>query len=359
MIDTERFKLLYGPYRAPKCRVAEKLYCAHRDAEVTVRGMSDARIPWPSVRRKGNHSLILCGDLIRAVERESEMAVAYHWGVRAKTIWKYRVSLGVPRVTNGTRRLCIEYMDEKLTPEARAKGRQAMGSPEVRAKLSASRVGRLPHPRMMAAAREAARRPKSKRFKELLSERSRKMWAHREQHGLPPRREWRAEEVALLGTDTDRAIASALKLPLAAVKYERQRRGIARGRDHWRADEVALIGTVSDAELGRKLGKSGSAVRRKREKLGIPSFRGEWTAQEIALLGTGSDPDVARKLGRETPGVRSKRHHLGIPPFVPRWTNAEIGLLGSDNDKAIAALLGRSEVAVRVRRKKLGIRVHR
>ena len=81
MIDSERFKLLYGPYVAPKCRLGDKLPCEYRGREVTVKGMTDAPIQWPCARRNGNASPILCGDLIRAVRTESEIAVAYHWGV--------------------------------------------------------------------------------------------------------------------------------------------------------------------------------------------------------------------------------------------------------------------------------------
>jgi len=122
MIDSERFKLLYGPYVAPKCALGDKLPCEYRGREVTVKGMSAAPIQWPSTRRNGHASPILCGDLIRAVRTESQIAVAHHLGVSNATAWKWRRALSVRRLTNGSRRLRIEYTPEILAPDARAQG---------------------------------------------------------------------------------------------------------------------------------------------------------------------------------------------------------------------------------------------
>jgi len=123
MIDSERFKLLYGPYTPPKCKLGDKLFCEYRDREVTVKGMTDSLIQWPCTRRSNRLSPIVCGDLVRAIRTESEMAVAHHWGVKYPTVWKWRQALNVPRMTSGSRRLSIEYAIEKLTPEVRAKGK--------------------------------------------------------------------------------------------------------------------------------------------------------------------------------------------------------------------------------------------
>ena len=85
MIDSERFKLLYGPYEVPKRKLGDKLLCEYRDQEVTVKGMTDALIQWPCTRRRNQLSPIVCGDLVRAIRTESEMAVAHHWGVRSSS----------------------------------------------------------------------------------------------------------------------------------------------------------------------------------------------------------------------------------------------------------------------------------
>ena len=298
---------------------------------------------------------ILCGDLIRAVRVEAAIAVAHHWGVSLWTVGKWRRALDVPRITNGSRRLLIEHAAENLTPEVRAKAKEAMHSAEVRAKLSALRKGRRQHPNTTAAFREIAKRPKSEEWKRRQSERSRKMWENPERYGLPRRRKWTDEETALLGTDTDRKIAKILRLPIKVVTQERVRLGISCLAQRWKEHEIALLGTAPDSELARRLGKSPSAVRSKREQLGISTFLVRWTDGEIALLGTASDPAVARKLGKHARCVQSMRERLGIPSFVVRWTKAEDALLGTDTDENIADLLGRTAMAVKVRRQRLRI----
>ncbi len=130
MDDTERYKLLYGPYVPPKCRVGDKLPCEHRGREVTVRFITDAPIQWPATRGGTRPALIVCADLIRAIGTESEIAVAFHWGVSAATVGNWRRALGAPRTTHGTRRLAIDYADEKLTPEVRAKAKESMRAPK-------------------------------------------------------------------------------------------------------------------------------------------------------------------------------------------------------------------------------------
>ena len=360
VIDSERYKLLYGPYEVPKCRLGDKLVCEYRDREVTVKGMTDARIQWPCARRSVRRSPIVCGDLVRAIRTESEMAVAYHWGVGDSTVWKWRQALNVPRMTNGSRRLRIEYAIEILTPEVRERGKEAMHSPEVRAKLSAVKKGRPPHPNTIAACRELGRRPKTEAWKQRLSERSKKMWENPEAYGLPSRRKWTEEELALVGTDRDKAVAKALGLPAKVVQSKRESLGISLLAQRWKEHEIALLGTAPDSELARTLGKPASVIWRKREQLGIPAFELKpWTEAEIALLGTASDPEVARQLGRLAHVVQAKRERLGIPAFFLRWTDAELALLGTDTDRNIARLLDRSEEAVRVRRKKSRIPVYR
>jgi len=359
MIDSERFKLLYGPYVAPKCRVGDKLPCEYRGREVTVRGMSDGLIQWPSTRRRGAHSLIVSGDLIRAVRTESSIAVAHHWGVNKPTVWKWRQALGVPKMTAGSTRLRIDYATETLTPEVRALGREAMRSPRVRAKLSASKIGRPPHPKFRAAALEAAQRPKSEAWKRGLAERSRKMWEHPQAHDLPARHEWTDSEIALLGTDSDRSIAKMLGITRHAVFAQRHRLNIPRVIKHWTEAECKLLGTATDDEIARKLGRTVRSVRWKRDHLGIPNPRTVWTEQELKLVGTDSDRAVAQKLARGLSEVRDKRVQLKIPAFFARWSEEEDSWLGTDTDRAVAKALKRTEEAVSLRRQRLRIPAYR
>ncbi len=196
MKDPDRYLLLYGPYKPPECRLGHKLTCEYKGREVVVKGMTDSPIQWPCTRRNHRWSPIVCGDLVRAVRTESEIAVAHHWGVAYTTVWKWRRALNVPRMTNGSRRLRIDYAAETLTPLVRALGKRAMSRPDVRAKLSALRKGRTQHPNTIEACRRLGQRPKSEAWRRAMSERSKKMWQNREAYGLPESREWTDEQLA-------------------------------------------------------------------------------------------------------------------------------------------------------------------
>jgi len=257
MIDSERFKLLYGPYMPPKCRVGDKLPCEYRGREVPVGGMTDAPIQWPYARGTGRPGPIVCGSLIRAVQRESGIAVACHWGVSTTTVKKWRRALEVPATNNGTRRLHIAYAYEKLqSPENMAKSKEAMHSTEVRAKLRALRLGRPLHPKTAAALREAAQRPKSEEWKRGQSERSRKIWEKPEDYGLPSQHHWTDEEVALLGILSDSAVAAAMGLPVHVIVHKRRSLGIPTTvLQPWTVEEISLLGTDTDREVARRLGR--------------------------------------------------------------------------------------------------------
>jgi hypothetical protein len=360
MIESERVKLIYGPYRPPRCRVGDRLACEYRDRDLKVRGITDAPICWPMARSGSRFSPIVCGDLVRAIRTESEVAVAHHWGIHRATVRKWRRALGVPAMTNGSLRLKIEWTPEIFTPQSCAKAREAMQRPDVRAKLSAIRKGRRQHHNTIEACRRLGQRPKSEAWKRAMSERSKKMWENPEAYGLPPRRKWTERELAMIGTDSDRAVAEALGLPVGVVRYKREQLGILHFPEPWKETELRLLGTAPDSQLARTIGRSASAIRRMREKLGIATFEAQpWTEREVALLGTASDYELGRRLGRSQSCVFLKREQLGIPAFFLRWTKAEIALLGTDSDWNIARLLKRTEEAVRVKRRKRKIPVYR
>src|SRR5438874_1423205 len=77
MTDRERFRLRFGPYEPPRTDFGRWLTCEMR-GKVKVGRFSHGPIPWP--RKWRTNSLILCGDLARAVRKEAVQAVAWHWG---------------------------------------------------------------------------------------------------------------------------------------------------------------------------------------------------------------------------------------------------------------------------------------
>src|ERR1019366_867348 len=97
MHPRDRVKLLLGPYLPPRTRPGRSLAC-HLRGKVTVRSISDAPIQWPCTWRHAiDHrpSIILCGDVVRAVCTESAAAIMYHWGVGHSTLATWRRALGV------------------------------------------------------------------------------------------------------------------------------------------------------------------------------------------------------------------------------------------------------------------------
>jgi len=281
--------------------------------------MSAGLIQWPTAKTKARRSLILCGDLVRAVRSESNMAVAHHWGVSVYVVTKWRRALGVAPMNEGSLRLMRIVV---------ADAQDASRTPEARAKHSATKTGRPAHPRVREALLRTAKAPRLKKWRKALSRRRKKQYADGTLKGLTNIRPFTPDEIALLGTDTDLAVANALGRDVPTIQWKRRKLGIP-------------------------------AVGRKRAP-GVPHIR-PFSAREIALLGTDTDRAIAKRLRRNPGTVDEKRRKLGIPPFckppeIRPFTSDEIALLGTDTDKAVAIVLGRSEKTVAFRRRKLGIR---
>lgn len=149
--------LIAGPYEAPFCVAGAWVEDAVLGL-VEVGGFTTAPIPWPRRKKTGRPSLILTGDLLRAVETESVEAIVDHWGVGATTVWSWRKALGVDRVTEGTRKLLQERTG--VPPEAAAKGRLAALSPESIERNRAAHVGRPVSEATRANLLRAAKAPK-------------------------------------------------------------------------------------------------------------------------------------------------------------------------------------------------------
>ncbi len=222
----QRYRLLGGPYAAPACRVGRKLYCRWRRRWVSVEGLTDAPVMWPFTQRSGPRSLILCGDLVRAVRDESVAAVAAHWGVGRETVWRWRRALGVNEYNRGTRQLIRDTIPEKVDLARLAEARVASRTPEARAKMSATRKGRKLPAAFLAAAREAAKQPKPESFRTKLSERLKQEWASGARRPPPRGRPWEAEDLARLGQAPDAVVAREIGRSPAAVQKARLRLGI-------------------------------------------------------------------------------------------------------------------------------------
>lgn len=104
MRQSDRHKLHFGPYNAPRLRLGQEIECSVR-GNVTVIGVSAGRIRWPLCRPHTVTALLVCGDLEKAVRRESAAVVAHWWGVGWTTVRRWRRALGVVRFNAGTVKL--------------------------------------------------------------------------------------------------------------------------------------------------------------------------------------------------------------------------------------------------------------
>jgi len=203
-VDPEKVKLLYGPYAPPRTRRGRFLPCELRGT-VKVGGYSAGPIPWPMKWR--TRSLILCDNLVRAVQHESALAVAHHWAVCTDIVSKWRRALEVEPITAGTRRLKSYVQSEALTPA-------------LRAHLSRIKTGK-PHkltPGGKARLLAALRRPKPAHWFRSMA---RHFVARRGKPVRPGDRVWTPKEERLLGVRPDREVAKLLKRSVGAVSARR------------------------------------------------------------------------------------------------------------------------------------------
>lgn len=192
MPDPDKVRLLHGPYRAPALRVGQREACLVRDQLCKVTSWTDARIPWPRgvpVGGTGQPSIIVTEELARAIRCESAAALMFHWRVGVKVVWKWRKALGVTRTNcEGTARL------RKAVSETIGDLLRGEPLPEERCD------------RMSVAARA---NNQGRYLREWVNPKG-----------------WRAEEVALLGTDDDEVIAERLGRSRSAVRSKRASLGV-------------------------------------------------------------------------------------------------------------------------------------
>ena len=217
----ERVKLLFGPYRQPRCRLGNKLFCEIR-GWVSVKRISDGRTPWPQTIVGRNRTYILCGDLVKAVQKESALAICYWWGVRPATVRKWRRAIDVGPTTEGTRRLLSLFAHEHLDGEVRELATKRANSPEANAKKSAARIGKPMHPKARTALDKYRHSPRSAEHRRKIGE------AHKRLGTRPPKagRPWTDEEAEFLGKLPDAEVAKRTGRTLVAVRCERRRRRI-------------------------------------------------------------------------------------------------------------------------------------
>jgi hypothetical protein len=183
---------LIGTYEAPAVRRGEVVTCLYRDRDCFITTMSNTPIPWPRVQprgQRGGSGLWVNTELRRAIRTESAVALKHWFGIDGRTVWRWRKAFGVGgRATRGSKR------------SIRAAAKK--GAAAVKAKV-------------WTDAELDARAERAKRAGRKAPDR----WT-------PERGGWTTDQLALVGTDYDEAIAKKLGRTRSAVTSKRVQRKI-------------------------------------------------------------------------------------------------------------------------------------
>jgi hypothetical protein len=244
IIDRDRVKLLFGPYKAPLLRRGDRAHCLFRDATVVITSWTDAPIPWPRCRAVdgpgGGSGLLVDEELARAVRHESAAAVMFWWGASHNAVGNSRRALGVGRTDNeGTARL-VQAAAEKGAEAAKARERTD---------------------------------EEGERRRQAAVERDQGQYLTPGYHGAL----WTAGDIALLGTVPDEEVARQTGRTAGVVRQKREELLILNpAGNRWTAEAVALLGMMPDREVARRLGRSLQSVTQKRGKPGILRREDRW-----------------------------------------------------------------------------------
>jgi hypothetical protein len=307
--DPDKVKLLLGPYRCPRLHRGDRAQCLYRDKDVIVTGLSAGRIPWPlclPTGGRGQPGLLVEEELARAVRCESVLALRHWWGASPRVVWCWRQALGVARHNEGSLRLYRLH--------GRAVGDSLRGKP-------------LPP--------EAVERRRRTAIELNLGQ-----YLQPCPNGSRP---WTDDELTLLGTMTDHALALQLWRSVNAVRSDRVRHGIAPHPDQqawrdvpsagqpWTHEDDDLVLRLSPGEAADRLGRSVQAVYDRRKE--VRGRRGACRRRSCATPGTRSRdhaigtlpaPEAARQLGRPLWVVYNRRQDLGVAdgqrvrPILPK-----------------------------------------
>jgi hypothetical protein len=213
--------VLLSSYKTPRFKYGNTVQCEVR-GEVVVVGLSDAPIPWPIGKPHGGRakSLVVYKGLAAAVRRESSAAVCDHWGITAQTVSKWRKALGVGQMTEGTFLLKSEAIRDSVPMvAAREKAKAKARDPERVRKIREAKLGKPRPDHVIEAMRQARLGSKAS------EETRRKMSEARKGKPRPPRRDWAAWELALLGELSDAEVAKRTGRSEASVGSMRRKRG--------------------------------------------------------------------------------------------------------------------------------------
>lgn len=247
LIELPPHRFEFGVYQAPLVLVGDEIQCA-RFGCVLVVGWSEGPLRWPQCHINGPRSLILFGDLERAVELESADAVAVAWGVSRLTVNRWRQALDVARCNAGTTQRHRDNVPLVISAASNRVGLERAHAPAARRKAEATK---------------------------------------RERGTIPGKRLWTEEQIGWMGQLTDAAIAQRVGCHPRTVEKERNRRHIPRGAASQYTEGFEQIDT---AKLRARLLELGLTQRQLADRYGCAHsvinniHRGAKTRVTIATL---------------------------------------------------------------------------
>ncbi|MEN9358705.1 MAG: hypothetical protein RL095_240 [Verrucomicrobiota bacterium] len=179
-----------------------------------------------------------------------------------------------------------------------------------------------------------------------------------------PKPEWQPspEQLAALGTETDKTLGELWGVPHYTIYNYRKRHGIAaRPRDEaWKLppEFEHLLGNTSDKQIARLAGVSKNLIKEHRYRHNIAA-KPKWqpSAESIAQMGVLSDVEIAQREGVLPASVTQYRRRRGIAGRSFSVPDALLPLLGTMSDEDFARSHGLNSPTVRKTRKELGIPV--
>ena len=269
-------KFQFGCYKTPKFAIGEMIPCLFRDCEVRVVGLSDSRIQWPLGQRpgRGAKTLIIFGDLEKAIRMESLRAICYWFGVTSQTVTLWRKALGVPHYNPGTMKLLSDNYKTPWAREIREKAHAKLRDPARCEKIRLSKLGKK-RPREFI---EMLRQHNLGK-KHTLETRRKFSIAQKRRGVIPPAAgvPWTEAELEILLNYPRQEVARLTGRTLMAVsnarvvvskKYpDRKFKIPLKVAKRWSNAEILLFQKHGTAYVARKTGRSLVAVVAMRDKL--------------------------------------------------------------------------------------------
>jgi hypothetical protein len=320
MTDHDRYRLLFGPYITPTFEYGDPAFCEMR-GEVTIYGLTDARIPWPLGKQKGQEvrrpSLVLFGSLIDAVRNEDPSSIGFWWGVSHATLTKWRAALTVVGLTVGAKHVCRERASGQLLCNLADADLSSDDPPSSRLLF-----GPYQPPALKPGDRAFCR---VKGCEVIITS-----WTNA---SIPWPRCRTEDSYGGSGILVEDELARALRHESAgAIKHWW---GASANTVWWwrKALEIKRTDSEGSRRLILVVAQAGADAVKQREfsqkerkvkrrialKLNLSQYLaaatrpGQWTTEELALLGMAPDTQIAALTGRTWNAVRLKREKLEIP----------------------------------------------